>query len=105
MARPARSPLTPDVVRALIGFDRDDEPAGARVEARWSRDGIDGEEVSWSVGYGPRTRAYLLRPAGATGPLPGVLALHGHDGYKYHGKEKIADGPAGPPPELTALRR
>jgi dienelactone hydrolase len=36
--------------------------------------------------------------------LPGVLALHGHDAYKYHGKEKIADGPDGPPAELAALR-
>src|SRR5713101_696013 len=33
-----------------------------------------------------------------------VLALHSHDGYKYFGKEKIADGPDGPISELTPLR-
>ncbi|WP_345430685.1 hypothetical protein [Actinoallomurus vinaceus] len=91
--------------RRIVGFDRDGTPAEPRVERRWSRDGLDGEEVSWSVGYGPRTRAWLLRPAGARGPLPGVLALHGHDAFKYHGKEKIADGPDGVPPGVGELRR
>jgi dienelactone hydrolase len=37
--------------------------------------------------------------------LPGVLALHGHDGYKFHGLEKIADGPAGTASEVGPLRR
>jgi dienelactone hydrolase len=32
------------------------------------------------------------------------LALHGHDGFKYYGKEKIADGPEPPPPVVAALR-
>src|SRR5215469_7865791 len=103
--RPRSSQLEPAVVRALIGFDGDGEPLDQSVDSRWACDSLVGEEVSWSVGYGPRTRGYLLRPAAASGPLPGVLALHGHDGYKYHGKEKIADGPDGPPGELAALRR
>jgi dienelactone hydrolase len=60
--------------------------------------------LSYSLGYGPRTRAWLLKPAEATGPLPGVLALHGHDGFKYYGKEKITDGPEPAPPVVTALR-
>ena len=64
----------------------------ARVEAAWERDGLAGEEISWSVGYGPKTRAWVLKPAGADRPLPGVIALHGHDGVKFFGKEKIADG-------------
>ena len=64
----------------------------ARVEATWERDGLAGEEISWSVGYGPKTRAWVLKPAGADRPLPGVIALHGHDGVKFFGKEKIADG-------------
>jgi dienelactone hydrolase len=37
--------------------------------------------VSWSVGYGPRTFAYLLRPVGPNKPLPGVVALHDHGGF------------------------
>ena len=63
-----------------------------KVEKRWTKKGVDGELVSWSVGYGPRTEAYVLRPAGVKGPLPGIVALHDHGGFKYYGKEKIADG-------------
>lgn len=92
-------------VRRLLEYEPDGAPRGPRVERRWTRNGVTGEEVSWSVGYGPRTHAWLLRPSTASGPLPGVLALHSHDSSKYHGKEKIADGPAGPVPALADLRR
>lgn len=90
---------------ATAGATTDDErPVDVRVERQWSGDGLLGEELSYSVGFGPRTRAWLLKPSDAAGPLPGVLALHGHDGFKYYGKEKIADGPEAPAPVLTALR-
>jgi hypothetical protein len=80
-------------------------PADVQVERRWRSGGLAGEEISYSAGYGPRTRAWVLRPAGSTGRLPGVLALHGHDGFKYYGKEKIADGPEPPSPVLASLRQ
>jgi dienelactone hydrolase len=92
-------------VRELLGFARDGEPLRPRVEGRWERDGIAGEEVSWSVGYGPLTRAWVLRPVEVSGPLPGVMALHGHDGFKFFGKEKVADGPEPAPEVIAALRR
>ncbi len=47
----------------------------------------------------------MLKPTGAHGRLPGVLALHGHDGFKFYGKEKIADGPEPTPAVATALRQ
>src|SRR5262245_27116306 len=98
-------PVSPATVREALGFAAaDEQPAGVRVERTWSADGVDGEEVSWSVGYGPRTHAYVLKPAGAVGPLPGVVALHSHDGFKFYGKEKIADGPSGCEPAVTGLR-
>ena len=75
-----------------------------RTERRWTAGDLAGEELSWSVGYGPRTRAYLLKPRGVTGPLPGVLALHCHAGMKWAGKEKIADGPEPPSFEVLRLR-
>lgn len=68
-------------------------PRDVVVGQRWERDGVVGEAVSWSVGYGPRTQAWVLKPAGATEPLPGVVALHDHAAFKFFGKEKIADGP------------
>ncbi len=82
----------------------DEAPHEVKVERRWQHDGIEGEEVSWSVGFGPRTRAWLLRPADAAGPLPGVVGLHSHDGFKFYGKEKIADGPDPIPPSIAELR-
>ncbi len=81
-----------------------DAPPTVTVLRRWSADGVDGEELSWSVGYGPETRAFLLKPAGVTGPLPGILALHCHGGFKVFGKEKIADDGSDLPAELLTQR-
>jgi dienelactone hydrolase len=85
-------------VRELLAVDT--VPAQARdvqVHATWTAAGLRCEEVSWSVGYGPRTVGWVLRPEKGAERLPGILALHGHDGVKWYGKEKIADGstPAG----------
>lgn len=94
-----------DLVSAALSVGSDDEePADVEVERTWVDDGLAGQELSWSVGYGPRTHAFLLRPAGDDGPLPGVLALHGHDGFKWHGKEKVADGPEAPSAAVLGLR-
>jgi dienelactone hydrolase len=112
-ARASRPAL--EVVRRLVGetlaapnrgfHAGAQDSGGVQVERRWTASGLEGEEISYSVGYGPRTRAWVLKPAGVAGPLPGVLALHGHDGFKYYGKEKIADGPEPAPPVIAALRR
>ncbi len=104
-AAPGRAGLTPSLVRDIVGFGGDAAPTSPRLGATWDGDGIVGQEVSWSVGYGPRTQAWLLRPAGAAGPLPGVLALHDHSNFKFFGKEKIADGPGSPGPLVVDLRR
>jgi dienelactone hydrolase len=69
------------------------EPAGAaadvRIGTRARKDGLDIEVLSWQLAWGPRTSACLLKPAGTTGRLPGVLALHDHGGFKYLGWRKI----------------
>jgi dienelactone hydrolase len=99
VARPGEA--TQAKVRERLGFCSGPEaPLNVQMHARWERDGVEGELVSWSVGYGPRTEAYVLKPAGVSGPLPGVLALHDHGGFKFYGKEKIADGPDGMPAPL-----
>jgi hypothetical protein len=85
--------LSVEQVRQVLGFDRDNSPIDPRTEGSWAMDGVIGEEVSWSVGYGPRTTGWLLRPGDQKGPLPGVVALLDHGGFKFFGKEKIADGP------------
>jgi hypothetical protein len=81
----------------VLGFcNLPEVPFQVQTEETWEHDGILGERVSWWVGYGPRTQAYVLKPTGVNGPLPSVLALHDHGGFKYFGKEKIADGSSDP---------
>jgi dienelactone hydrolase len=103
VARPG--PETQRLVRDTLGFFGSEEhPQDLHTEDQWERDGLEGEEVSWSLGYGPRTRAWVLKPAGVDAPLPGVLALHDHGDFKFYGKEKIADGPEPPAAIMTAYR-
>jgi dienelactone hydrolase len=75
----------------LLAFRPKPAPLDARVERRIEHDGLEIEEVSWSVGYGPRCQAWVMKPRGRQGRLPTVLALHDHGGFKYYGKEKIAE--------------
>jgi len=61
-------------------------------------DGLHVERLRWRLPYGPATEAVLLKPAGASGPLPGVLGLHCHGGRKSWGWRKIArTGEPAPP--------
>jgi len=103
--RAAPGPETQRRVREVLGFCTGPEvPLNVRTDDLWERDGLIGEAVSWSVGYGPRTSAYVLKPARASGPLPGVVALHDHGGFKFLGKDKIADGREDPPQFLVNWR-
>ncbi len=81
------------VCQVLGWCDLPETPQDVRIERQWEQDGLYGEEITWSVGYGPRTSAWLFKPVNATQPLPAVLALHDHGGFKFYGKEKISEGP------------
>ncbi len=59
------------------------------IDKKYEYDGLEIEELSWQLPYGPQTQAILLKPSGAKGKLPGVLALHDHGGNKYFGRRKI----------------
>jgi dienelactone hydrolase len=61
----------------------------ATLQHRFEYDGLEIEHLSWQLPYGPPTEALFLKPAGAGGPLPGVLGLHDHGGNKYFGTRKI----------------
>jgi dienelactone hydrolase len=75
------------------------------VRRRFTYDGLHVEELSWQLGYGPPTEAIFLKPDGATGKLPGVLALHDHAGNKYFGKRKIAQTVDEPHPMMIEHRK
>ncbi|MBP6506286.1 MAG: hypothetical protein KA257_01865 [Opitutaceae bacterium] len=76
---------------ALVCMAPPPKPEGiiVTVRRRFSHDGLEIEEITWQLPYGPPTHAFVLKPAGATGRLPGVLALHDHGRFKFFGKEKI----------------
>jgi dienelactone hydrolase len=77
----------------------------ATVQHRFEFDGLAIEHLSWQLPYGPPTEAYLLKPANASGKLPGVVALHDHGGNKYFGTRKIVLTTNDPHPLMTAHRR
>lgn len=64
-------------------------PPAVKVERTFVYDGLHIEDLSWQLPYGPPTRAYLLKPAQASGKLPAILGLHCHGGQKFFGREKI----------------
>jgi len=64
-------------------------PSEAMLLRRFRVGDLEGEELEWQLPYGPPTAAVFLKPAGITGRLPAVLALHDHGGAKYFGHQKI----------------
>ncbi len=59
------------------------------VDKKYEYEGLEIEELSWQLRYGRPTKAVLLKPKGATKPLPAILGLHDHAGKKYFGYRKI----------------
>jgi dienelactone hydrolase len=76
----------------LLHLPPDARATDIQVHKRSTLQDLEVEELSWQLPYGPRTGAYLLKPKGAKGRLPGILALHDHGGDKYFGKRKIVRG-------------
>ena len=77
------------------------ETPAANVNRQYEFDGLHVEELSWQLPYGPPTEALFLKPASASGKLPGILALHDHGGNKYFGKRKITRTAAGQHPVMV----
>jgi dienelactone hydrolase len=61
----------------------------AEVQHDLVQNGLHIEHLSWRLPFGPPTEAIYLKPAGAKGRLPAVIALHDHGGNKYFGWRKI----------------
>ncbi|MDQ0799881.1 acetylesterase [Arthrobacter sp. SLBN-112] len=79
-------------------------PAPLEIRVHWEEtyDDATTTELSWQLGFGPPTTGWLVRPAGSSGPLPGVLALHCHGGNKFGGADRLVDLPATHPSAAAA---
>jgi dienelactone hydrolase len=87
----------------LLGVHRQPTPKPVDEEQRVV-DGVLVRRLRWSVGYGPDTIAWLLRPVGVRGRLPGVLGMHCHGGIRSVGGEQLVDLGAGSLPRAAQLR-
>jgi len=72
----------------------------AVLQHQFEFDGLSIEHLQWQLPFGPPTEAVLLKPAGATGKLPGVVGLHDHGGNKYFGLRKITRMSKDPHPAM-----
>lgn len=79
------------VVWNALGALPDPVPLNASIACKTERDGIIIETIRYEQPFGPTSESYFLYPAHASGPLPGVLALHDHGAFKYFGKEKLVE--------------
>jgi dienelactone hydrolase len=89
----------------LLGAPDPVRAADVRVKRTVEFDGVSIEELSWQLPWGPRTGAYFLKPRGARGKIPGMLALHDHGGNKHFGKQKIVRLPGERHPMLERHQR
>jgi dienelactone hydrolase len=77
-------------------------PPDVTVQWEHTHDGATTSQLSWQLGFGPRTTGWLVRPAGHPGPLPGVLALHCHGGNKFGGADRLVELPDNHPSAASA---
>ena len=87
----------------LLGVHRRPTPVPVTEDQR-TVDGVEIRRLRWSVGYGPDTTAWILRPAGVAGPLPAVLGMHCHGGVRSVGAEQLVDLGRGSSARAVELR-
>ena len=85
-----------------LGVPRASAPPHATVHWEETYDDATTTELSWQLSFGPRTTGWLVRPAGSSGSLPGVLALHCHGGNKFGGADRLVALPDNHPSAAAA---
>ena len=91
-----------EVARAL-SFSPNAVPLDLRIESVIDRADYEIRRVSFQSTPFYRVPALLLVPRKGKPPYPGVVALHDHGGYFFHGKEKLVYL-EGEHPALAAFR-
>jgi dienelactone hydrolase len=88
----------------VIGLRRAPDRPTVHEEGSELLDGVVIRRLRWSMGYGPDTTAWLLRPDGARRSLPGILGMHCHGGVRSVGAEQLVDLGARSSPRAGWLR-
>ena len=105
-ARPFAGPTAAaTALGGVLGLRERPAVPSVAEEARQDLDGVEIRRLRWSVGYGPDTTGWLLRPTGVTGDLPGVLGMHCHGGVRSIGGEQLVELGEGAQPRAAQLRQ
>jgi dienelactone hydrolase len=88
----------------VLGLRRLGDRPTVLEEGSQRLDGVLIRRLRCSVGYGPDTTAWLLRPAGVRRSLPAVLGMHCHGGVRSVGAEQLVDLGAESSPRAAWLR-
>ena len=75
-------------VRNQLSYWPDTVPLDLQVQSVVKRQGYEVRKISFAGSPHYRIPAYLLVPDGS-GPFPGIVALHDHGGWFYHGKQNL----------------
>lgn len=80
-----RQELLPQL-KATLGRMPKKVPLNPEVIVEWREDGLIKQKIVFDVEDGLSAQAYIFRPENARGPLPAILACHGHGPF---GKEAV----------------
>jgi dienelactone hydrolase len=76
-------------VERFLSFHPEPITLDVRVQTIVKRAGYETRRITFAGCHHYRVPAFLLMPTEGKPPYPGIVALHDHSGYFYHGKEKL----------------
>ncbi len=81
-----------EMVQSVLAYTPPAVSLDVTIHSVLKREGYEIRTISFAGSPYYRIPAYLLVPEGK-GPFPGVVALHDHGGWYFHGKEKLVAMP------------
>jgi dienelactone hydrolase len=78
-------------IERTLSYSPKHVPLDLQVSDGVQRRGYSLRVISFAGSNHYRVPAFLLAPTKGKAPYPGILALHDHGGYFYHGKEKLVE--------------